>query len=118
MDNFSFHRRFLRYAGMHRGSLAGKLYGHFGDFDHGFRPRHINNAVRGVVDSVLPNGLVIKNEQGELVKILVDDMAKLSSQIESFVVGDWVVVFGPKRENTIKAFGVRKLPIPTELPEE
>ena len=95
------HRGFFRNAERDRLPFGGSIY-------RGFGLQRMSNVHVGAVREITTGGFSIENRRKEIVRVVFDQGVRQSLPSD-LVVGDTVVVFGPRRMDTVRAWGVRKI---------
>ncbi|MEK7077149.1 MAG: hypothetical protein AAB967_02865 [Patescibacteria group bacterium] len=95
------HGRFMRYAEERRMPFARGFYREFG-------MPHLREIHRGAITSLASSGLVMMDQEGETFTIAITPRTRLPFGMD-FAEGDSVVVFGPRKDGMIDAFGIREI---------
>ena len=79
-----------------------------GDMYRGFGLQRTSNVHVGTVIKILPDGFVIENRRREALRVVLRQDIPQPLALH-FVLGDTIVVFGPRSRDMVRAFGVRKI---------
>lgn len=101
IDRTPFHSGLFLRAREGRLPLAGPIY-------RGFGMPESHGVHAGVVLEIIENGFRLKKPDNQLLTIVVTPDTQFSSEKE-IKQGDTVVVMGERDDNTVRAFGIRKV---------
>ncbi len=96
------HRGLFHHAEHNRLPFAGGMY-------RGFGLQRMSNVHVGTITQIIPSGFVIENRRGETLRVALDPSEIRRSLAETFVLGNTIVVFGPRSGAVVRALGVRKI---------
>jgi len=71
----------------------------------------IPNIQRGQILNIYRNDLIIKNRFSERLSVIITSKTRLPWGAD-FIEGDYIVVFGDRSGDTVRAFGIRKIENP------
>jgi len=97
----SFHRGLFRDAQRNRLPFAGGLY-------RGFGLARMPDVHVGSIRGVAPGEFTMQERHGETVRVIIAPETHLPIG-DGFMVGDTVVVFGPRQGDLVRAVGIRKV---------
>lgn len=101
VGNSSLHSGMSRYAEKNGETFVGKFYIEYGR-------QKFSDVHRGMVVGMSDNGFVIRNKREENLTIVVSRRTRFPLGAD-FSSGDIVVIFGPRNDTFIQAFGIQKI---------
>ncbi len=97
----SFHRGLFRYAQRDRLPFAERFYRAFG-------LARMPDVHVGSIRGVAPGEFTMQERHGEIVRVFIASETR-NPLGDGFMVGDTVVVFGPREGDSVRAVGIRKV---------
>lgn len=102
VDQAHIHGKFSRFVEDHHVPFAR-------DFYHGFGRSHFEDILTGQITEMETRGFLMNDAvEGETFTIIITPRTRLPLGA-GFIVGDEVVVFGPRGDHTVEAFGIQKI---------
>lgn len=108
LANTSFHGGMSKYAEKNRETFVGKFYREYGR-------QRFPDVHRGMIVEMVNNGFMMRSADSfmardireEVLTVIISRRTRLPLGAD-FYKGDIVVVFGPRNDNAVQAFGIQK----------
>jgi hypothetical protein len=99
--NSSFHGGMSKYADDNKETFVGKLYVDYGR-------QRFQDVHRGMIVHMINNGFIMQDRREDTLTVIITCRTRLPFGAD-FSTGDIVVVFGPRDDGMVQAFGIQEI---------
>lgn len=99
--NSHFHGDISEYADNNKETFVGKLYADYGR-------QRFSDVHRGMIIQMINNGFIMRDRREDALMVVITRRTRLPFGAD-FSDGDIVVVFGPRNDGMVQAFGIQEI---------